>query len=127
MILFNNIPVKKGDEQRHLGIIYDKELSFSAHINSAISGTRKGIGLLKFLSKYLPWHTLNELYKLYLRPHLDYDDVTYHIPAKVCEFSENISLSNLMEKLESVQYRYWCPCCIWNVEGNITRKAVCRA
>ena len=28
----------------------------------------------------------------------------YHIPAKVCEFSHNIILPNLMEKLEAVQY-----------------------
>ena len=103
VILFNNIPVVKVDEHKHLGIILDSKLSFSAHINSAISKTRKGIGLLKYLSKYLPRHT-SELYKLYVLPHLDYGDVIYHIAAKVCEFSQNISLSNLMEKLESVQY-----------------------
>ena len=60
--------------------------------------------MLKYLSKYMPRHTLNELYKLYVRPHLDYGDGIYHIPAKVCEFSQNILLQNLMEKLESVQY-----------------------
>ena len=70
----------------------------------AISKTRKGIGILKYLSSYLPRHTLNELYKLYVRPHLDYGDVIYHIPAKICAFSQNITLSNMMEKLESVQY-----------------------
>ena len=63
-----------------------------------------GIGLLKYLSKYLPRHTLNELYKLYVLPHLVYGDVIYHNPAKVCEFSQNIILPNLMEKLEAVQY-----------------------
>ena len=66
----------------------------SAHIKSAISNTRRGIGLLKYLSKYLPRHPLNELYKLYVRSHLDYGDVMYHIPAKVCEFSQNIVLPN---------------------------------
>ena len=103
-ILFNNIPVKKVSEHKHLGIILDSKLSFSAHIKSAISKSRKGIGLLKYLSKYLPRHTLNELYKLYVRPHLDYGDVIYHIPEKVCEFSQNIILPNLMEQLEAVQY-----------------------
>ena len=98
VILFNNIPVKKVDEHKHLGIILDSKLSFSAHIKTAISKTRKGIGLLKYLSKYLPRHTLNELCKLYVRPHLDFGDVIYHIPPKVCEFSQNIALSNLMEK-----------------------------
>ena len=104
VILFNNTPVKKVTEHKHLGIILDSKLSFSAHIKSAISKTRRGIGLLKYLSKYLPRHTLNELYKLYVRPHLDYGAIIYHIPAKVCEFSQNIVLPNLMEKIESVQY-----------------------
>ena len=54
--------------------------------------------------KYLPRSTLNELYKLHVRPHLDYGDVIYHILAKVCEFSGSITFPNLMEKLESSFY-----------------------
>ena len=102
MILFNNVPVTKVNE--HLGIILDSTLSFSTHIKSAISKKRKKIGSLKCLYKYLPTHNLNELCKLYVRPHLDYGDVIYHIPSKVYEFSKNAILANLMEKLESVQY-----------------------
>ena len=98
VVSFNDIPVKQVNEHKHLGIVLDSKLSFSAHIKSPISKTRKGIGLLKYLSKYLPRHTLNELYKLYVRPHLDYGDVIYHIPAKICEFSQNTFLPNLMEK-----------------------------
>ena len=104
VITFNDIPVEKVSEHKHLGIILDSKLSFSAHINAAISKTRKGIGLLKYLSKYLPRQTLSELYKLYVRPHLDYRDVIYHIPAKISQFSQDMTLSNLMERLESVQY-----------------------
>ena len=104
ILFFNNVPVGKVNEHKHLGIILDSKLSYSSHITAAIAKTRKGIGLLKYLSKYLPMHTLNELYKLYVRPHLDYGDVIYHIPPKVCEFSQNITLSNLMEQLESGQY-----------------------
>ena len=94
----------KVEEHKHLGIILDSKLTFSAYIKSAISKSRKGIGLLKYLSKYLPRYTLNELYKLYVRQHLDYGDVIYHISATVCEFSGSVVLPNLMEKLESVQY-----------------------
>ncbi len=104
VILFNNIPVMKVVEHKHLGITLDATLSFSAHIKAAISKARKGIGMLRFLSRYLPRHTLNELYKLYVRPHLDYGDVIYHNPPKVCDFTGSTTLSSLMEKLESVQY-----------------------
>ena len=55
--------------------------------------------MLKFLSKCLPRNTLNEMQKQYVRPHLDYGDVIYHIPQKA-GFSENC----MMGKLESVQY-----------------------
>ena len=103
-IRFNNIPERQVDEHKHLGIILDPKLSFSAHIKAVISKARKGIGLLKYLSKFLPRHNLNELFKLYVRPHPEHGDVIYHIPAKVCEFSGNVILATMMEKLESVQY-----------------------
>ncbi len=59
--------------------------------------------MIKCLSKYLPRHTLNELYKLYVRPHLDYGDVIYHIPATKCEYSESLKMNHLMKKHESDQ------------------------
>ena len=103
-IIFNNTPVMQVTEHKHLGVTLDSKLSFSAHLNLVISKTRKGIGMLRFLSSYLPRATLNELYKLYIRPHLDYGDVIYDDPPTLCEFSGNTSSSNQMEKLESVQY-----------------------
>ena len=99
MILFNASPVLTVDQHKHLGIILDSKLSFSAHIQEAINKSRKAIGMLKFMSRYLPRNTLNELYKLYVRPHLDYGDVIYHIPQRM-DGSKNY----MMEKIESVQY-----------------------
>ena len=93
VVFFNDTPVKKVIEHKHLGIVLDFKLSFNAHIKAAISKTRKGIGILKFLSRYL-----------HVRPHLDYGDVIFHTPAKLCEFSHNEILTSSMEKLESVQY-----------------------
>ena len=43
MILSNNTSVKNVDGHKHLGIILDSKLTFSAHIKAAISKTRKGI------------------------------------------------------------------------------------
>ena len=103
-ILFGGVPVVRVEDHRHLGIILDSKLSFASHIQTAITKSRQGIGMIKYISKYLPRHTLNELYKLYLRPHLDYGDVIYHTPAKICEFSHDTMLKTHMEKLESVQY-----------------------
>ena len=44
------------------------------------------------------------MYKLYVRPHLDYGDFIYHIPRSMCEFIHCVKLTNQMEKLEAVQY-----------------------
>ena len=59
VILFNNIPVKQIDEHKHLGLILDSKLAFSVNIKSSISKVTMGISLLKYLSIYLPRHTLS--------------------------------------------------------------------
>ena len=60
--------------------------------------------MLRFLSSHLPRDTLNGLYKLYVRTHLDYGDVIYHDPPNLGEFSGNTTFSNQMERIKSVQY-----------------------
>ena len=72
MIFFNDIPVEKVDEHKLLAVILDRKLSFPAYINAAIFKARRGIDLLKHLSRYLPRHTLNEFYKLLVGPFLGY-------------------------------------------------------
>ena len=44
------------------------------------------------------------MYKIFIRPHLDYGDVIYHIPHSYDAFSSSISLHPLMEKIEQIQY-----------------------
>ena len=100
VLCFNKTPVLAVLQHKHLGMILDTKLSFSSHIQAAITKSRKAIGMLKFMSKYLPRSTLDQLYKLYVRPHLDYGDVIYHTPKNDDAYSENYQ----MEKLESVQY-----------------------
>ena len=60
--------------------------------------------MLRYLSKYLSLYTLSQMYKMFVRPHLDYGDVIYHIPHTVNLFDSSISLHPLMEGIEKVQY-----------------------
>ncbi len=53
-IRFNNVPVVKVDEHKHLGIILDTKLSFSTHIKTAISKTRKGMAYLNISLNIFP-------------------------------------------------------------------------
>ena len=63
---------------------------------------------MKRIYLYVPRATLELVYKLYIRPHLDYGDIIFHIPYKEnpAFLSEDTdeSLNILMQKLESVQY-----------------------
>ena len=74
-IYFNDIEVKSVKELKHL----DAKLSFASHINEKLSKARKGLGIIKSLSPYLSKKTLDQIFKLYIRPHLDFCDVIYHI------------------------------------------------
>ena len=82
----------------------DKKMNFSSHIREIIAKANKGVGMIKYLSRYLPRHSLDQIYKLHVRPHFDYCDVIYHIPNYEDPFSGNTSVHYLMSRLESAQY-----------------------
>ena len=58
---------------------------------------RRGVGIIRFMSKYVSRDVLDKMYKLYVRPHLDYRDLIYR------KDDPEASLS-LTKRLESVQY-----------------------
>ena len=63
----------------------------------------KLIGVIKHLARYLPLKTLDQMYKSFVRPHLDYCDIIFHAPHKVSQLG--LSLSTTMEEIEKVQYK----------------------
>ena len=103
-IYFNGTEVKTVNEHKHLGLILDTKLSFASHINEKISMAHKGLGIIKSLSRFLSVKTLDLIYKMYIRPHLDFCDVVYHIPSITNPFDSSISLNYLMNTLERIQY-----------------------
>ena len=56
-----------------------------------------GIGVIRYLSKYVSRDVLDQMYQLYVRPHLDYGDIIYH------KHDPDLKL-NFTKKLESAQY-----------------------
>ena len=79
-LFFNGVEVKRVNEHKHLGLTLDPKLNFAAHFKEKISKARKAIGLIKHLRQYLPTNVLDQIYKMRVRPHLDYCDFIYHIP-----------------------------------------------
>ena len=64
---------------------------------------RKGLGIIKHLSPYLLVSTLDQIYKMYVRPQLNFCDEIFHVPKKLNEFDSSILLDNLMDSIERIQ------------------------
>ena len=63
--------------QKHLGMHLDTKLSFQGHLDNVMSKLDKTIGLLRKLQAVLPRPSLVDIYKAFIRPHLDYWDIIY--------------------------------------------------
>ena len=80
-ICFNNIPLKRRNIQKYLGLYLDAELNISKHINEKIKNKKRGgvigISVIRKLNVNLLRSSLLTIYKSFIRPHLDYEDVIY--------------------------------------------------
>ena len=93
----DNIEISLVNEHKHLGMTLDSQLNFQSHTRAAILKARRGIGLIRYLSRYVSRDILNLVYKLYVRPHLDYGDIIYH------RYDPEVHLS-FTQKIEQTQY-----------------------
>ena len=74
----------------------DPKLTFVSHITEKVGKARKGVGIIRHFNNYLPFKTLNQMYKLYVRPHLDYADVIFHIPSRDTDYLTDVGEHYLM-------------------------------
>ena len=97
LLFFSEAPVVMKDEQKHLGMILDSALNFHSHVKGKIVSGHRGIGVIRYLFKYVFHDVLDQMYKLYVRQYLDYGDIIYH------KFDPELSL-DFTKKLEAIQY-----------------------
>ena len=95
--LLGNDIIDRKSQHKHLGMQLDSGLNFQSHVKEAIGKARRGIGMIRYLSKYVSRDVLDQVYKLYVRPHLDYGDIIYH------KYDPKMSLS-FTQRLEQTQY-----------------------
>ena len=74
-LYFNNQEVCSAAHHKHPGLILDSKLTFAKHISQKISIARKGIVIIKCMSSYATTKTLDQIYKIFVRPHMDYCDI----------------------------------------------------
>ena len=94
---FGDDDVVRKSEHKHLGMIFDSKLDLQSHIKEAIQKARRGIGMIRYLSKYVSRDVLDQIYKIYVTPHLDYGDIIYH------KYDPQMHL-NFTQRLEQAQY-----------------------
>ena len=94
-LIFNGSVVAKVSNQKHLGLILDEK----------IMKAKMNVGVLKYLSNFLPLKSLDQMYKAIVRSHSDYYDVICHLPPLLHQAPLGVSLNSLMEKVERLQYQ----------------------
>ena len=97
-VAFNNNDIKKYPHHKHLGIVLDSKLDFKFHVDQKIKKCNNLIGLIRRLSVNVPRKALVTIYKLFIRPRLDYGNILYDKPED----------QNFQNKLEKVQ----CTACL---------------
>ena len=96
-IELGNQAIVRRNKHKHLGVILDSKLNFQSQVREAVIKARRGIGLIKCLSKYVSRDVSDQVYKLYVRPHLDYGDIIYH------RFDPDMK-STIAKNIEQAQY-----------------------
>ena len=104
-LFFNGTVVPKVNEQKDLGLTLDSKLAFERHLNEKIMKAKRIVGIIKYLSSFLPLKTLDQMYKALVRSHLDYCHTIYHMPALNNQINLGVTLTSLMETVERTQYQ----------------------
>ena len=74
-VFLNNTTVESASHYKHL--ILDCKLLFTKHVREKVAKARKGIGIIRHLSSHVPLDSLDQLYELFVRPHIEYCDITF--------------------------------------------------
>ena len=93
-LLFNENVVSKTTLQKHAVMFLDSKLNFGKHLKTIFQKTNKTIGLFRKLQTLLPRAPLITIYKSFIRPRLDYGDITY---------DQTFNMS-FQQKMETIQY-----------------------
>ena len=95
-LFFNENVVAPATLQKHLVMFLDSKLNFSEHLKTIFQKTNKTIGLLRKLQTLFPRAPLITTYKSFIRPHLDYGDMTH-------DQTFNMSFQQKMETIHILQ------------------------
>lgn len=73
----NNSIVLQTPYQKQLGLLLDEKLNVGEHLRYVDNKVNTPIGLLCKIQNFLPRQTLFTIYKSFIRPHFDNEDVIF--------------------------------------------------
>jgi hypothetical protein len=94
VVLFNNHPVERVTEHKHLGLTFSNDLTWKSHVYNIAKKAYNCLGILRPLKMKLDRRSLETLYKGFIRPILEYADVVWHIPA------DHRQVLNILERVQ---------------------------
>ena len=94
VLIFNDNQVIHTPYQKHLDLFLDKKSNFAEHLRFIANKAITFIGLLRKIQKCLSKQSLITIYKSFIRPHLDYEDLIF----------DQTNNKSFHESLESLQY-----------------------
>ena len=80
-------------------MICDSKLNFQNHIKKTIIKTMRGIGIIRFLSRHVSRDVLDQIYKLCVRPYLDYGDIIYHKYGPEFELYQKVGIHPILSSV----------------------------
>ena len=69
--------VGKCEGEKDLGVIFDKYLSFDAHIQNSVNKANSMIGIIRRPFPFIHSEILANLFKSLVRPHLEYGNIVW--------------------------------------------------
>ena len=77
VLIFNNNQIIQTPYQKHLGMFLDEKLNFGECLKYITNKVNTSMALLRKLQNSLLRRSLVTIYKSFIRPHLQYEDVIF--------------------------------------------------
>ena len=93
-LLFNGKVLNQVENHKHLGMTFNRKLSWSPHVNNIAKGAGNCIDAMKKLKYTMDRKTLETIYLTFVRPKLEYASIVFHDCTKQdTELLENLQLA----------------------------------
>ena len=79
-VSLNNIQIEIASHRKYLDILLDEKLNFKQHIDTVIMKINKGTTVIKQTKTWFATKILNDNYKAFLKPLIDYGDIIHDQP-----------------------------------------------